>query len=233
MQARDIMTSDVATVASDTPVAEIARRMLQRHVSAVPVVGDGGKVVGIVSEGDLIRRLKSDDAAYGSWWLDLLASPEERAESFIHAHGQTAGDVMSTDVVTVEETATVPEIAALLESKRIKRVPVLRSGKLVGLVSRADLLRGVAVAADTAPEKPGPGCDRVLRERIQDRLASAGVAPSGLVHVVVRNGVVHLWGATANENQRKAVRIAAEEIAGPGKVEDHLGTLPASALYGY
>lgn len=232
MQARDIMTTNVATVSPGTPVAEIARSMLKRGISAVPVVEDDGKVVGIVSEGDLIRRLRPDGASHGSWWLGLLAAPEERADTFIREHGRTARDVMSEKVTTVEETAAVAKIAETLEGKHIKRVPVLRDGKLVGIVSRADLLRGIASGGEVAAGK-GPGCDRVLRDRIQDRIAATGIARSGFMQVVVSNGVAHLWGLTGSDTEREAVCLAAEEIVGAGKVEDHMTEMPVEAFYNY
>ena len=137
MQAKDVMTTDVVTVAPDTEVSDIARLLLERHISALPVVDGDGGVVGIVSEGDLLHRRETDTEKHRNWWLGFLVGNEQRAAEYSKSHGTKASEIMSREVVTVNEDAQLGDIAELLEIRRIKRVPVLRDGKLVGIVSRA------------------------------------------------------------------------------------------------
>src|SRR5574338_371038 len=143
MQAKDVMTTRLATVAPDATVREIANLLLERRISAVPVVDSDGRLKGIVSEGDLIRRPELGTLRHRSWWLSLLSNAEEDAISYVKTHGGHARDVMTPEVITVDETAPLEQIADTLEKHGIKRVPVLGKGKLVGIVSRADLLRGL------------------------------------------------------------------------------------------
>lgn len=224
MLAKDIMTTTVVTVTADTRVEDIAELLLERNISAVPVVDDAGRLVGVVSEGDLMRRDESGTARPRSWWLNLLASPEEQARDFAKTHGHRAGDVMTTDVATVSEDTPVGEIAHILEKRRIKRVPVLRDGKIVGLVSRANLLHGLAAHKDRPPITPSPD-DRTIREQIMALVARQEWINYGSLNVVVTDGVVELWGWVDNEDERKALKIAVEDVPGVKSVEDHLGSV--------
>lgn len=222
MQAKDVMTSPVATVSLDTTVIEIAKGLLARKISAMPVVDAEGRVVGIVSEGDLMHRAESGGTQHRSWWLALMASADERAQEFVKNHGRCASDIMTRKPVTVGEDASLEEIATLLETHRIKRVPVLRDGKLVGIVSRANLLQGIVArqhAAETSAD------DQVLREKILSALRDSG-AQTQLVSVVVSGGVVQLWGAVNTDVERDAVRVAAESVPGVKSVERQVGIFP-------
>ena len=147
MQAKDVMTTPVITVHEDTLVEEVARVLVTNRISAVPVIDERENLVGIVSEGDLVRRPETDSAALESWWLEGLAEVRDRAQLFAQAHGRLAKDVMTSSVISVDETEPVAEIALMLEKRRIKRVPVVRHGKLVGIVSRANLLHGLAAVS--------------------------------------------------------------------------------------
>lgn len=173
MQARDVMTTQVTTVHRDTPVPEIARLLLEHRISAVPVVDAEGRVEGIVSEGDLMRRhdTDTDGNSRSSWWLRLFETTETAAERYIRSHGRVAGEVMTRNVVAVDEDVPLSEIALLLEEKRIKRVPVIRDGRLVGIVSRANLLRALA-SRPTPPHAPGRTDDQALRERLLKEIGS-------------------------------------------------------------
>ena len=154
MKASEVMTPEVVSVRPTTPIREIARLLLEKHISAVPVVGDADLPLGMVSEGDLVGRRDADRDARRDWWLDILAEGEALNPEFVamlHAAERTARDVMSAPVVTVDEDADIAEIARLLTTNRIKRVPVVREGRIVGIVSRADLLRGLA------QERASPG----------------------------------------------------------------------------
>jgi CBS domain-containing protein len=149
LQARDVMTSPVAYVMSETPLNEVANLLLRKGISAAPVLDDGGHLVGMVSEGDLVRRGPAKDGDHRSWWLDLFESDAAGNEKFLNyltIHGLRAKDVMTGEVVSVDEQTTIAQIATLLEAHQIKRVPVMRDGKLIGIVSRANLLRALAQA---------------------------------------------------------------------------------------
>ena len=230
MQVKDVMTRDVATVTGKTPVEEVAKLLLKRHVSAVPVVDDAGAVLGLVSEGDLMRRVADPEKPRRSWWLELFSDPSGSAADYVKTHGRTAADVMTAKPVTVTEDATVGEVARLLETKRIKRVPVLRDGKLVGIVSRANLVQALASMPLPAPEKAVE--DKVLRERILQELEGVPGIQVSLVNVIVHDGKVSVWGTVDSDFEEKAVRIAVETVTGPGKAEFQLGRMPAWS-YGY
>lgn len=224
MQIRDVMTTKVITVRPDTPAPDIAKLLVENRISGVPVVDEEGRVVGVVSEGDLIRRLAdTDDGRRRSWWLELLASPERRAEEYVKAHGRLARDIMTTEVVVIDEQATLGEAARLLEEKHVKRLPVVREGKLVGLVSRADLLRAFALA----PSQEAKLDDRVIRERLMAELDKAGQSYHPYVNIVVSDGVVHLWGFVGSAREAEAMVLAARNIPGVVSVDSHLSVRPA------
>jgi len=222
MQARDVMTTNVVTVAPDTSVTDIARLLLEKRISGVPVVDAGGRPVGIVSEGDLVRRLGDEEGGARSWWLGLLATPEERAAAYVRAHGRRAADVMTRDVVTVAPDTPLAAVARLLEERHIKRVPVVENGRLVGIVSRADLLRALA----TKEPEAASADDRALRERLQHELGKAGLDYHPYVNIVVADGVVHLWGIVSSRREAEALRVAAENVEGVKAVESHLAVRP-------
>ncbi len=219
MQASDILTQEVVTVSPDTTVAEVVRLMLTFRISGLPVVKDGA-VVGIVSEGDLLRRPETGTERRPRHWLQLFASSETNAADYVRTHGLTAGEVMTTEVVSIAETTPIAEIATLLESRRIKRVPVVRDGKLVGIVSRADILRSLGSRLD-APRQEG---DSRIRAAV---LAELSRHPSWAPHpaeigVLVQDGIVHYWGYVRSEAQRKAIIVTGERVAGVRHVEDHM-----------
>jgi CBS domain-containing protein len=222
MLAKDVMTRQVVTVPPDASVPEIAKLLLERRISAVPVVAADGRVLGIVSEGDLIRRPEVGGARRRPWWLSLLTGSGNDPAEYVKAHGGQAADVMTRQVVTVTEDTPAGDIARLLEERRIKRVPVLRRGRLVGIVSRADLLRGLA-STRARSRRTGRASDRAIREKLIKRLAREPWAPLGQINVVVTDGVVHLWGLVDSAEQRRALQVAAREISGVRAVEDHLG----------
>jgi CBS domain-containing protein len=221
MNARDVMTTPVVTVSPETPVAEIARRLLQRRISAVPVIDAEGRPVGIVSEGDLMRRPEAAGVRHSSWWLALIAEPETQAREYVKTHGGHARDVMTSAVTTVTEDASIEAIATLLEKHRIKRVPVVRDGKVVGIVSRANLLQGVAARQPAPQASVG---DRTLRERVTAAIQASGVR-SEFVNPVVEDGTVHLWGLTYSEAELEAIQMATADVNGVKGVESHLGVM--------
>lgn len=219
MRAGDVMTTRVVTVGPDTAVRTIAQTLVERGISAVPVVDGEGRLLGIVSEGDLMRRAEAGTERQPSWWLDLLASPEDKARDYSRAHGLTARDVMSREVVTVDEDSSLASVAALLERHRIKRVPVVRDGALVGIVSRANLLHGLIAAQPASAATAGD--DSAIRERILAAVAEAGLAEP-YVNVVVSGGRVQLWGMVSSEAEKDALRVAAETAPGVVAVENNV-----------
>lgn len=226
MKARDVMTSRVATVAITTPVEAVASTMLTQGVSGLPVVDGDGRLRGIVSEGDLMRRAETGTAdAPRSWWLRLFGDEEEEARQYIKSHGATAGDVMTRGVTTVGPDEDIASIAMLLEKKRIKRVPVVDGEKLLGIVSRADLLRGLATHGSLG--RTAPAGDREIRDALVAHLASQPWASSAMVNVIVNDGVVNLWGVYDSRDQHQALLVAARNAPGAKGVEDHMTFTPA------
>jgi CBS domain-containing protein len=221
MQAKDVMTQNVFTVRPDTPVAEIARLLLDRHISAVPVVDAQDRIVGIVSEGDLLRRPETGTEKRLSWWLRMLADPDTLARQYTKSHGSDAQTIMTRDVVTVSEESELADIAQLLERKRIKRVPVVRDGRLVGIVSRANLLQGLAVKKGAIGADIGFDDERIRRELLET-LKHEPWASTATLNVVADGGVVHLYGLVASRAEREALRVAARSITGVRDVKDHL-----------
>jgi CBS-domain-containing membrane protein len=222
MKAKDLMTTDVITVGPDATVRHVAQLLLRHRISAVPVVDGDGKLVGIVSEGDLMRRAEVGTEPHRSWWLDLLARPESIALDYVRSHARLVGDVMTRRVITVDEDEPVSRIATVLEEKRIKRVPVCKDGRLVGIVSRADLLHGIATAR---LERTKESDEEIRRTVVARMRAEAGVR-DWLLNVTVSEGTVHFWGGVRSEAERRAARIAAETVGGVKAVEDHLTLVP-------
>ncbi|WP_108663037.1 CBS domain-containing protein [Acuticoccus kandeliae] len=227
MQAKDIMNTAVVTISPTSGIADAARVLTEHHISALPVVDAAGKLVGIVSEGDFLRRIEeSEGKTHGSWWLMALADPGQEAAHYVKAHGRTVADVMTEKVVTVGEDTSVPDIAHTLEAKRIKRVPVVRDGKVVGIVSRADLLRAVA-ARRTSPGIPVSADDETIREAVLTKLRGMAWAPLTRINIVVTDGVVSFWGFVDDPELARAMKVAAEEVPGVKSVEMNISATPA------
>jgi CBS domain-containing protein len=213
MQAKDIMTSPVITVGPDTSVTEIATLLLERRISGVPVVDRDGTVLGIVSEGDLLRRVEMKTERRRSRWLEMLTDQGDRAADFVKSHGTLARDIMSREMITVEPSTDLAEIAELMERHRIKRVPVVADGALVGIISRANLLHGL-VAYKRSPAGTAAVSDPEIRAGLNDLLRRESWADLNRINVVVSDGVVHLWGVVDSEEQRHALTVAARSVPG-------------------
>jgi CBS domain-containing protein len=225
MRAVDVMTRDVITVGPNTSVSEIAALFLRRRISGVPVVDSEGKLLGLVSEGDLVRRVETGTDARYSWWLDLLTEDSERAANYAKSRGRKAADVMTAKVVTASEMTLLRDIAGLMERHRIKRVPIVRDGRIVGIVSRANLIQGLASHGDA--EKAPSRDDTAIREAILRELNNQTWTSTVMKNIVVTDGIVHLWGFVRSEEERRAVRVAAENAPGVKGVRDHLSMEPA------
>jgi CBS domain-containing protein len=220
MNASDVMTRDVVSVGPDSSVLEAVRLMLQHKISGLPVVDRSGALVGIVTEGDFLRRAETGTQRKRSRWIEFLVGPGKLADDYVHTSGRKVDEVMTREVQTVSEDAPLKKIVHLMERHRIKRVPVLRGGQVVGIVTRANLLRAVGgLALEARPATTG---DDAIRTRLVTELKKQAWAPLGLVDVAVKDGVVTFTGALTDERQRLALRVAAENIAGVKKVHDHL-----------
>lgn len=219
MRAHQIMTRQVLTVGPDTPISEAAATMLKNHVSGLPVVDAAGKVVGIVSEGDFIRRAEIGTQRARRRWLQLLVGPGKVATEFVHQQGRKVGEVMTRDPQTVAESTPLADVVQLMEKYHIKRLPVMRGDQLVGIVTRSNLLQAVAGLARDVPDPTAD--DDHIRDRIIASIEKADWRPFGL-GVTVRDGVVHLHGVIVDEASRQAAVVAAENIEGVKEVHDHL-----------
>jgi CBS domain-containing protein len=226
MRAADVMTSEVITVGENSTVPEAAKLLAEHGISAVPVVDKDNRVVGMVSEGDLLHRAETGTERRRSWWLEMMSSTSKLAGEYIKSHSGKVKDVMTRDVLSVTEATLVADIAVLLETNRIKRVPVLRDGKLVGIVSRANLVRALAMTISEAADGAGAD-DRTIRDKLLAELKAQKWAEVSPANVTVKDGVVHLWSSYMSEQERRALIVAAENVPGVRGVEDHMRPVPA------
>ena len=228
LTARDLMTPDVVTVPPETPVAAVARLLAERGISAVPVLDGAGAVLGVVSEGDLIRRLAGEEDRPRGWLAGLFADPDAAAERYARTRGATAGEVMTRRVVAVGEDATAAHIARLMEEEGIRRVLVLAEGRLRGIVSRADLLRALV----SPPRAEGDLSDERIRLAVLAAMREEPWADAFHTVVEVRDGVVHLHGFVRSEAARRALRVLAENVPGVRGVVDGTRPMPAHLYAG-
>jgi len=219
MHARQLMTRKVVSVTPEHTVLEAANLMIRNHVSGLPVVDNAGAVVGVVSEGDFLRRSEIGTPRKHNRLLSFIFGHGAAAEDYVREHGRRVSDVMTPSPITVGEDASLSEIVALMERNHVKRLPVVQDGKLIGIVSRSNLVQAVASLARDVPDPTAD--DDHIRERILAELEKHEWCPIGL-NVVVRDGIAHLSGVIANERYRQAVIVAAENIQGVVKVHDHL-----------
>jgi len=221
MQAQDIMARDVLTVMPSTRIDVALDLMLQRKVSGLPVLNNDGTLVGILTEGDLLRRTETGTGdRHRSRLLTFLIGPGKEADEFVHSNSRVVADLMTPSVVSVAEAAPLDQVVALMEKKRIRRVPVVRDGKLVGIISRADLLR--ALAQKLAGEAQVPTTDAGIEKALFDKLAGSSWSAASNVGVTVKDGVVTLNGFVYDERARAALRVAAENTPGVTGVVDQL-----------
>jgi CBS domain-containing protein len=218
MQVRDVMTRNVISVKADTSVVDAARLMLQNRISGLPVVDASGALIGVVTEGDFLRRGEIGTARRRPKWLEFVLGPGRLAEEYVHSAGRKVAEVMTPEPYTVGEDDSLDTVVQLMERHRIKRLPVTRGGQLVGIISRANLLHALASLAPEAP--PSSGDDAAIRERILAALAKQRWAFA--VNVVVKNGVAELWGTIMDERERQACIVTVENVAGVKAVHDHL-----------
>jgi CBS domain-containing protein len=227
MKASDVMVSNVITVPITATIGETAAILLNNHISGAPVLGEKGELVGIVSEGDLMRRPETGTAKPPSWWLELISSERSLASEYIKSHSRKVVDVMSRNVVTASPDTPLGDIAALLERNRIKRVPIVEGGKIVGIVSRANILQALASATKKLPSLASEG-DVELRRKVIARLAAEKWRPTMLT-VTVQDGTVDLWGLVHSSEEKKAARLVAELTPGVRSVVDNIVVQPVGS----
>jgi CBS domain-containing protein len=235
MNAKDVMTTEVITVSPETTVQDLAKILSEKGISGAPVVDANQRLVGIVSEGDLLHRAETGTERRvqrrRSWWLESVAAEEELARDYVKAHGRTVADIMTGQVISAEETTDLADLAMLLETKRIKRVPVISNGKLVGIVSRANLVRALATTS-SAPKIVADTDDRTIREQLLAELRRQRWANIWAADIMVRDKVVHLWfSADESDAERQAVRVAAENVPGVRGVEEHIVPAPVMPAF--
>lgn len=226
MKASDFMTEKVITAQPDDTVESVVQTMLEHGVGAVPVVDADNRVLGVVSDGDLLNRPETGTARRRSRWLDLFSGSDVKAERFLKQHGTRARDVMTSPAVTATEDESAAQIAGKLERHRINRVPIVRDGVLVGIVSRGNLLRSFA----SGSAERGRSDDATTRAAIMDLLDDAGLA-SHLVSVIVHEGTVELWGVVDTASQVSAARAAAETAAPGATIQNYLSVKDPRARY--
>jgi CBS domain-containing protein len=220
MKAEDVMTRDVISIDPDATVLQAARLMLQHHISGLPVIDRDGTLVGVLSEGDFLRRRETRTERRRSRWLEFLMGPGKIAAEYSHSHGSKVSEVMTPDVVTVDVTTPLEEIVDVMERRRVKRVPVICGSQVVGIVTRSNLMHAMVSLARVA--QPGATDDAAIRERLLAEIQKEQWAPAATANVVVHDGVVELWGVIVDERQRDALKVAAENIPGVKAVKDHM-----------
>lgn len=227
MKAGDVMTRKVVSIRPNASIAEMVRLMLDNRISGLPVIDDHGALVGIVTEGDCLRRAETGTERKRPRWLEFLIGPGRLAAEYIHSHSRKVAEVMTEPAITITEDAPLDEIVHLMETRRIKRLPVVRDGKVVGIVSRADLLHALASAAKSIPT--GAPTDAAIRDQVMTELTKQPWAPQ--LNATVRDGVVDLWGIVLAAHQREAAIVAAENIPGVKTVRTHIAWVePVSGM---
>jgi CBS domain-containing protein len=224
MKAADVMTREAMSVTPQTTILEAAQLMLQHRISGLPVTDGKGKVVGVVTEGDLLRRAETGTERHRSSWLMFLVGPGRLAGDYAAAHARKVGEVMTSDVAFVAPSDDLAVVVNLMEKRRVKRIPVVEKGKLAGIVSRADLVK--ALVCSLTREALGRAHESVADETIRDRIVAIidkePWGPRFSIDVVVKAGIVDLHGTITDERERTALIVAAEGVAGVKTVNDRL-----------
>lgn len=222
MRADEVMTRNPTTIAPEASVAEAVRLMLEARVSGLPVVDAAGRLVGVITEGDLLARAELGTEKKRAKWLEFLFGPGRSAEDFVHSHGRRVDEVMTRTPITVGPAAPLDEVVGLMIDKRVKRLPVVDGDFLVGIVSRADVLRALSGAFAAQAAVAGTVGDGDLVARIKASLAAESWAPATSLDFRAEGGVVEIWGSILDERQREAIRVAVENVPGVTGIVDHL-----------
>jgi CBS domain-containing protein len=228
MKAADVMVREVVTVSPDASVQDVANIMLASRISAVPVIAESGELLGVVSEGDLMRRVESDTGRRRSWWLSAFIGNQVLAAEYVKEHSRRVADVMTRKVITATPKTPLHVIADLLEKNAIKRVPIVEGGRVVGIVSRANLVQALASMGKSAVAGKQLD-DDAIRDSVIARLRAEPWSRPALVNVIVHDGTVDLWGVVDSPSERKAARVAAEITPGVRNVNDNLLIRPVQS----
>jgi len=218
MQVRDVMTPNVISVKADESILRAARLMLQNRISGLPVVDANGALVGVVTEGDFLRRGELGTSRRRPKWIEFLVGPGRLASEYVHQSGRKVAEVMTPNPLTVGEDDSLETVVQLMERRRIKRLPVMRGGRMVGIISRANLMHALASIARETPTTTID--DATIRDRILEALAEHHWAFG--VNVVVKDGVAEIWGTIMDERERQGCIVAVENVPGVKQVHDHL-----------
>ncbi len=220
MKASDVMNREVVTVSGKASLEDAARLMLQNRISGLPVVNDQGAVIGMITEGDLLKRAETG-TAHRAGWLAAFISPGRVAQEYAHSHARKVDEVIDGDVISVTPDTSLAEVVATMESRRVKRLPVLDGGRLVGIVARADLVRALAKVMPGSGEAPAI-TDAQIRTRFLKEMDGQYWAPRVAVDCEVKNGVIGLHGLITDDRMRTALRVIAENVRGARSVRDHM-----------
>lgn len=215
------MSVDPVTVSQEATIAEAIHLMLDKHISGLPVVDKSGRLVGMLSEGDLLRRAETGTQKKRARWLEWLLNPGALATEYAHSHGRRVAELMTNGAFTVGEDTTLTDVVALMEKYHVKRLPVMRGQELVGIITRSDLIRAL-VPLVTQTYEDTMSTDGQIRNAIVAELKSQPWAPVASVEVTVKDGVVDLSGIIWDEREREALKVAAENVTGVKAVQDHL-----------
>jgi CBS domain-containing protein len=220
MKAGDIMTARVVSISPDVGVLEAIELMMKNHISGLPVIDPSGKLVGMVTEGDFLRRAETGTTRKRPRWLEFLVGPGRLAEEYVESHGRKVAEVMTTEPITITEETPLDEVVTTMERRRIKRLPVMRGAQVVGIVSRANLMHALATLGRAAPRPAAT--DAAIRQQLLAEFEKQFWAPAALIDVAVKDGVVELWGTIMEGSQGEAIRVCAENIPGVKSVVSHL-----------
>ena len=219
MRVKDAMTPNVICIGADEPVLKAARLMLQNRISGLPVVDKDGELVGMVTEGDFLRRGELGTQRQRPKWLEFILGPGKLAQEYTHSSGRKVEEIMTPDPWTIGENETLEAVVDTMERHHVKRLPVTRGGRMVGIVSRANLMHALASLSRDVPAPP-PGGDSAIRDKILAAIAKQDWAPR--VNVIVKNGVAELHGVITDDRERAGLIVAAENVPGVKHVRDHL-----------
>lgn len=228
MKARDVMTRAVITVGPETSIRDIAALLSERHISGLPVLSSDRSILGIISESDLLHRAELGTERRYKWWFRNFGDANTLAREFARAHGLKARDVMSRHVISVRDDAELRDVADILHHHRIKRVPVMQGGRLVGLITRGDLVRALSSVQISAPIAKLENA--ALHKSLLDRVRTQPWLNKNNINLTVSDGAVEIWGYVDSEDQHSALRALVEETAGVSRVEDHILVAPPTRL---
>lgn len=229
MKAGDVMTAGAATVSGDATIADAARLMLQHRLSGLPVVDAAGRLVGMITETDVLRRTEIGTERSRPGWVAMWLNPVMLAQEYVRARGRKVRELMTPRVVSIGPETPLEEVAEIMERTGYRRLPVVRDGQVVGIVSRANFLLALSRRLEEAPARPGD--DLAIRKAIIDEIQSQSWNPLSMIDIEVHDGVVTLHGSVGDEPVRAAVLVAAENVPGVRKVEDNLRIVPFVPTY--